>query len=194
MPARRRWKCCRAPKRSMPSSSAKPKRTAVRICRCASASGSILGPAWSAIWDPIVLGDTVNLASRLESRTKDYRIPVVIGSRTAEGAEKNFAVMEIDLIMVEGKKQPEAVFTVLGPAEVQADQRCKDLRDANAQMLARFRNQQWDEAAGLIARCRKFANGFDLSGLYDMYEERIELYRAQPPGADWDGVYEAETK
>jgi hypothetical protein len=46
----------------------------------------------------------------------------------------------------------------------------------------------------LIARCRKFANGFDLSGLYDMYEERIELYRAQPPGADWDGVYEAETK
>jgi adenylate cyclase len=46
----------------------------------------------------------------------------------------------------------------------------------------------------LIARCRKFANGFDLSGLYDMYEERIELYRAQPPAPDWDGVYEAETK
>ena len=139
-----------------------------------------------------VLGDTVNLASRLESRTKDYRIPVVIGSRTAEGAKKNFAVMEIDLIMVKGKKQPEAVFTVLGPAEVQADQRCKDLRDANAQMLARFRNQQWDEAAGLIARCRKFANGFDLSGLYDMYEERIELYRAQPPGADWMGCMRDE--
>jgi len=141
-----------------------------------------------------VLGDTVNLASRLESRTKDYRIPVVIGSRTAEGAKQSFAVMEIDLIMVKGKKQPEAVFTVLGPAEVQADPRCKDLRDANAQMLARFRNQQWDEATGLIARCRKFANGFDLSGLYDMYEERIELYRAQPPGPGWDGVYEAETK
>jgi adenylate cyclase len=102
--------------------------------------------------------------------------------------------MEIDLIMVKGKKQPEAVFTVLGPAEVEADPRCKDLRDANAQMLARFRNQHWDEASGLIARCRKFANGFDLSGLYDMYEERIELYRAQPPGPDWDGVYEAETK
>jgi adenylate cyclase len=141
-----------------------------------------------------VLGDTVNLALRLESRTKDYRIPVVIGSRTAEGAKQNFAVMEIDLIMVKGKKQPEAVFTVLGPAEVQADPRCKDLREANAQMLARFRNQQWDEAAGLIARCRKFANGFDLSGLYDMYEERIALYRAQPPGPHCAGVYEAETK
>ncbi len=141
-----------------------------------------------------VLGDTVNLASRLEGRTKDYRIPVVIGSRTAEGAKQKFAVMEIDLIMVKGKKQPEAVFTVLGHSEVEADPRCQDLREANAQMLGRFRKQQWDDAIDLIARCRKFANGFDLSGLYDMYEERIELYRAQPPGPDWDGVYEAETK
>ena len=141
-----------------------------------------------------VLGDTVNLASRLEGRTKDYRIPVVIGSRTAEGAKQRFAVMEIDLIMVKGKKQPEAVFTVLGRSEVEADPRCQELRATNAQMLGRFRSQQWDGAIELIARCRKFANGFDLSGLYDMYEERIELYRAQPPGPDWDGVYEAETK
>jgi adenylate cyclase len=141
-----------------------------------------------------VLGDTVNLASRLESRTKDYRIPVVIGSRTAEGAQQKFAVMEIDLIKVKGKKQPEAVFTVLGRSEVEADPRCKELREVNAQMLERFCKQEWDGAVGLIARCRKFANGFDLSGLYDMYEERIELYRAEPPGPDWDGVYEAETK
>jgi adenylate cyclase len=141
-----------------------------------------------------VLGDTVNLASRLEGRTKDYRIPIVIGSRTAEGAKQKFAVMEIDLIMVKGKKQPEAVFTVLGRSEVEADPRCKELREVNAQMLGRFRNQHWDEAVELIARCRKYANGFDLSGLYDMYEERIELYRADPPSPDWEGVYEAETK
>ncbi|HYQ07713.1 MAG TPA: adenylate/guanylate cyclase domain-containing protein [Xanthobacteraceae bacterium] len=141
-----------------------------------------------------VLGDTVNLASRLEGRTKYYRIPVVIGSRTAEGAKRKFAVMEIDLIMVKGKKQPEAMFTVLGRSEVEADPRCQELRATNAQMLGRFRKQQWDDAIDLIARCRKFANGFDLSGLYDMYQERIELYRAQPPGSDWDGVYEAETK
>jgi adenylate cyclase len=141
-----------------------------------------------------VLGDTVNLASRLESRTKDYRIPMVIGSRTADGAKKKFSVMEIDLIMVKGKKQPEAVFTVLGRSEVESDPRCRDLREVNAQMLARFRSQQWDEALEMLARCRKFANGFDVPGLYDMYEERIALYRAHPPGADWDGVYEAETK
>jgi adenylate cyclase len=141
-----------------------------------------------------VLGDTVNLASRLEGRTKDYRIPIVIGARTAEGAKRRFAVMEIDLIMVKGKKQPEAVFTVLGRSEVESDPRCRELRELNALMLARFRSQQWDEALQLVARCRKFANGFDLSGLYDMYEERVEAYRAQPPAPNWDGVYEAETK
>ena len=93
-----------------------------------------------------VLGDTVNLASRLESRTKDYRLSMVIGSRTAERAKAKFATMEIDLIQVKGKKQPEVVFTVLGRAEVDDDPRCKELRDLNAAMLASYRKQQWDEA------------------------------------------------
>jgi len=141
-----------------------------------------------------VLGDTVNVASRLESRTKDYRLPLVIGARTAEGAKPKFATMEIDLIQVKGKREPEAVFTVLGRAEAAQDPRTQELRALNAQMLARFRKQDWDGALDLIGRCRKLANGFDVGGLYDMYEERIAAYRADPPGPDWDGVYEAETK
>jgi adenylate cyclase len=141
-----------------------------------------------------VLGDTVNVASRLESRTKDYRLSLVIGSRTAEGAKGKFATMEIDLIQVKGKKQPEAVFTVIGPAEVEQDPRCGELRDLNARMLTSYRKQQWDEALGLINRCRKLANGFEVAGLYDMYVERIEAYRADPPPPDWDGVYEAHSK
>jgi adenylate cyclase len=141
-----------------------------------------------------VLGDTVNFASRLEARTKDYRLPLVIGSRTAEGAKQRFATMEIDLIQVKGKTQPEAVFAVLGRAEVEQDPRCGELRGLNVQMLARFRKQQWDETLDLIDRCRKAADGFDVAGLYDMYLERIETYRADPPGPDWDGVYAAESK
>jgi adenylate cyclase len=141
-----------------------------------------------------VLGDTVNFASRLEARTKDYRLPLVIGSRTAEGAKRKFATMEIDLIQVKGKKQPEAVFAVLGRVEVEQDPRCGELRELNAQMLARFRKQQWDETLKVIERCRKVADGFDVAGLYDMYEERIDVYRTEPPGPDWEGVYEAESK
>jgi adenylate cyclase len=141
-----------------------------------------------------VLGDTVNVASRLEARTKDYRLPLVIGSRTAEMAKGKFATMEIDLIQVKGKTQPEAVFTVLGRSEVDQDPRCRELRELNAQMLAYYRKRDWDAALGLIARCRKAAESFDAAGLYDMYEERIASYRADPPGPDWDGVYEAESK
>jgi adenylate cyclase len=141
-----------------------------------------------------VLGDTVNVASRLEARTKDYRLPLVIGSRTAERAKEKFATMEIDLIQVKGKKQPEAVFTVLGRTEVEQDPRCRELRDLNAGMLACYRKQQWDEALELINRCRKAATGFEVDGLYDMYVERIETYRADPPPPEWDGVYEAESK
>jgi adenylate cyclase len=141
-----------------------------------------------------VLGDTVNLASRLESRTKDYRLSLVIGSRTAERAKEKFSTMEIDLIQVKGKKQPEVVFTVLGRAEVAEDPRCGELRDLNAQMLAAYRKQQWDEAERLIERCRKVAGGFGVDGLYEMYMERIAVYRAEPPPPDWTGVYEAESK
>jgi adenylate cyclase len=141
-----------------------------------------------------VLGDTVNVASRLEARTKDYRLPLVIGSRTAERAKDKFSTMEIDLIQVKGKKQPEAVFTVLGRAELEQDPHCRELRELNAQMLAAYRKQQWDDALELIERCRKAANGIEVSGLYDMYVERIATYRADPPPPDWDGVYEAETK
>jgi adenylate cyclase len=141
-----------------------------------------------------VLGDTVNFASRLEARTKDYRLPLVVGSRTAEGARQKFATMEIDLIQVKGKTQPEVVFAVLGRIEVERDPRCGELRELNAQMLGRFRKQEWDAALSLIDRCRKIAGGFETAGLYDMYMERIETYRADPPGPDWDGVYEAESK
>ncbi|MDE1971586.1 MAG: adenylate/guanylate cyclase domain-containing protein [Hyphomicrobiales bacterium] len=141
-----------------------------------------------------VLGDTVNLASRLESRTKDYRLSMVIGSRTAEKAREKFATMEIDLIQVKGKKQPEVVHTVLGPAALADDPRCRELQNLNAQMLAAYRKQQWDEAIRLSDRCRKLANSFGVDGLYDMYAERIDAYRADPPGPDWNGVYEAESK
>jgi adenylate cyclase len=141
-----------------------------------------------------VLGDTVNLASRLESRTKDYRLSLVIGARTAEEASKKFATMEIDLIQVKGKKQPETVFTVLGPAEIGQDPRCRELREVQAELLAHYRKQDWDGTLSLMDRCRKLAENFGAAGLYDMYEERIAAYRVDPPGPDWNGVYEAESK
>ena len=89
---------------------------------------------------------------------------------------------------------PEAVFAVLGRAQVEQDPRCQELCELNASMIVSYRKQEWDKALDLINRCREPANRLNVAGLYDMYVERIASYRADPPPADWDGVYEAESK
>jgi adenylate cyclase len=141
-----------------------------------------------------VLGDTVNVASRLEARTKDYRIPIVIGAQTEQQAKEKFATIEIDRIQVKGKSEPETVFTVLGHAELRQDPNFQDLRELTAGMLRFYREQDWTRALEAIERCRKAGEGFGIAALYDMYAERIEAFRRTPPPPDWNGVYEAESK
>src|SRR5258708_4750181 len=141
-----------------------------------------------------VLGDTVNVASRLEARTKDYRIPIVIGARTEQLAKEKFATMEIDRIQVKGKTEPETVFTVLVRAELAHDSNFRELRELAASMLEPYRAQDWTRALERIELCRKAAERFGVGALYDMYAERIEAFRHDPPPPDWNGVYEAESK
>jgi adenylate cyclase len=141
-----------------------------------------------------VLGDTVNVASRLEARTKDYRIPIVIGAGTEQNAKEKFATIEIDRIQVKGKTQPETVFTVLGHAELAHDPNFQELRELTARMLRYYREQDWTQALATIELCRKAAERFGIGALYDTYAERIEAFRHNPPPADWNGVYEAESK
>jgi adenylate cyclase len=141
-----------------------------------------------------VLGDTVNVASRLEARTKDYRIPIVIGEGTAKKAKERFATMEIDRIQVKGKTQPETVFTVLGRAELGRDPNFLELQELTTKMLRYYREQNWTQALDTIEPCRKAAEGFGVGALYLMYAERIEAFRHNPPPLDWNGVYEAESK
>jgi adenylate cyclase len=141
-----------------------------------------------------VLGDTVNVASRLEARTKDYRIPIVIGAQTEQQAKEKFATMEIDRIQVKGKTEPETVFTVLGHAELRQDPNFQQLRDLTAGMLRSYREQDWKQALEAMEFCRKTGERFGIAALYDMYAERIEAFRRTPPPPDWNGVYEAESK
>jgi adenylate cyclase len=141
-----------------------------------------------------VLGDTVNVASRLEARTKDYGVPIVIGAQTEQQAKEKFATIEIDRIQVKGKSEPETVFTVLGHAELRQDPNFHDLRELTAGMLRSYREQDWTRALEAIERCRKAGERFGIAALYDMYAERIEAFRRTPPPPDWNGVHEAESK
>jgi adenylate cyclase len=141
-----------------------------------------------------VLGDPVNLASRLEGQSKNYGVPIILGSKTASGLRDKFAVLELDCITVKGKTEPESVYTVLGRADVAGSERFGRLNHTVAEMLARFRQQDFAGAADSIARCREIDDGFGLGHLLDLYAERIRVFLQNPPPPDWNGVVVLESK
>jgi adenylate cyclase len=143
-------------------------------------------------FDYSVLGDDVNLASRLEGQSKTYGVNIVIGENT-QAQVNGFAVIELDLIKVKGKTRPVRIYGLLGdPAKAQ-DPAFKTFAERHAAMIAAYRAQAWDEAEAVAADCRARAAGA-LDGLYDLYAERIADFRASPPGPHWDGVYVATSK
>ena len=141
-----------------------------------------------------VLGDPVNLASRLEGQSKNYGVPIIIGSKTASGLRDKFAILELDCITVKGKTEPEFVFTVLGRADVAGSERFGQLHHTIAEMLNRFRRQDFAGAADSIARCREIDDGFGLGHLLDLYSDRIRIFLENPPPADWNGVFVLDSK
>jgi adenylate cyclase len=149
-------------------------------------------------FDYSVLGDNVNLASRLEGQSKTYGVTIVLGESTASAAG-NFAIVELDLIKVKGKQQAVRIFTLMGDAEVAAQPWFAELKKEHAAMLEAYRAQKWDVAETKIASCRGIVTGKpglipELNGLYDLYAERIAEFRANPPGEAWNGVYVATSK
>lgn len=141
-----------------------------------------------------VLGDPVNLASRLEGQSKTYGLPIILGSKTATVLRDKFAVLELDYITVKGKTEPESVFTILGRSDVAGSERFERLHRTVGEMLLRFRKRDFAGAAEAILRCRKLDDGFGLNSLFDLYSERIRLFEQNPPPPDWNGVVVLENK
>lgn len=139
-----------------------------------------------------VLGDTVNIASRLESLSPAYGVDLVIGEETASGASE-FALLELDRVRVKGKILPIHIYTGLGDRSVATTPEFQKLRETQDRLLAHYRAKEWDQAEAALAECRASAPE-TLNGLYNLYARRIGEYRLTPPPADWDGVYEAKTK
>lgn len=136
-----------------------------------------------------VMGDAVNLGSRLEGITKVYGVGIAVGVATRLQAPE-FAWRELDLVRVKGKNEPVAIFEPLGkPAEL-AGEVLEELAQWEA-ALAQVRAQQWEAAGQAIAA---LAARHPERGLYALYLERIAYYRAHPPGADWDGVTTFDSK
>jgi adenylate cyclase len=136
-----------------------------------------------------VMGDAVNLGSRLEGITKVYGVGIAVGEATRLAAPE-FVYRELDLVRVKGKNEPVAIFEPLGkPADV--GPAVLDELAAWDAALARVRAQDWDAAESAIAALHA---AHPQRALYALYLERIARWRAEPPGAGWDGVTTFDTK
>jgi adenylate cyclase len=145
-------------------------------------------------FDYSVLGDSVNLASRLEGQCKSYGLPIIIGSKTAEVAKNRFAILELDFIAVKGKKEPELAYAIVGREEMAKSGRFQSWRELNLRMLACYRKRDWTAALVAIEEGRAADGENRFKTLYQIYFDRIHAFQITPPPDDWNGAYALETK
>ncbi|MDD5218442.1 MAG: adenylate/guanylate cyclase domain-containing protein [Candidatus Omnitrophica bacterium] len=145
-------------------------------------------------FDYSALGDTVNLASRIEALCKTYGTDILIGENTNREL-KDFAALELDWIRVKGKTQPVRIFALLGDPKVKESTAFQAFEAKQQEMLAAYRLQKWDDAECGIGACEKLSAGFpSLGNYYDFYRDRIRANRNSQLPPDWDGVFIATTK
>ncbi|WP_299472384.1 adenylate/guanylate cyclase domain-containing protein [uncultured Roseibium sp.] len=144
-------------------------------------------------FDYSVLGDSVNLAARLEGQTKTYGVTILIGNNTAHKVMDLFALVEADLIRVKGKKEPERIYCLLGDMDLALKNSFAIQKASFEKMLQNYRAQNWDTALSHCDDVQKDREN-ELSRLAETFRLRIEAFKKTPPPAEWDGVFVAETK
>jgi adenylate cyclase len=130
-----------------------------------------------------VMGDPVNVASRLEGRTKSYGVGVLVGEAT-RAQVKDVVFREVDRIKVKGKDEAVTVYEPLG-LEAEVDRKLQDELKLWNQVLRAYRAQQWDPVEVGLLNLQRMNPG---CGLYALYADRIAGMRRSPPPAGWDGV------
>jgi adenylate cyclase len=137
-----------------------------------------------------VIGDTVNLASRLESINKLYGTSIILSEETYRLAQQAIEARELDLITVAGKTEPVRIYEAMGRAgELKPEQ--SKLRDEFASGLAAYRRQDWDAAQTHFEGC---LDTVVEDGPAQIFLERVGLLRGSPPPADWNGIWHLSEK
>ena len=132
-----------------------------------------------------VLGDAVNLGSRLEGSTKYYGIDLLVGAKTMTATSETFTFREIDLVRVKGKSQAIKVYEPVGYKDKADENTLAELQSYHA-CLGDYRAQNWEKArSGFNHLSQTYGNRH----IYDIYLQRIATLAINRPGSDWDGVY-----
>ncbi|MGZ5790636.1 MAG: CHASE2 domain-containing protein [Croceibacterium sp.] len=140
-----------------------------------------------------LIGDTVNVASRLEGLTKLYGVPIVVGSALAAHLE-GFALLELDRVRVVGRDAPETIFALVGDETVAGSAEFQTLAAAQQAFLRAYRAADWPEAERRLGELAAGYAAHGFASLGDRWRERLAALRADPPGPGWDGVYQATEK
>ena len=136
-----------------------------------------------------VMGDAVNLASRLEGLTKEYGVGILVSENIVKAAP-SFLYREIDKVRVKGKLEGIAIFEPLGRQSELGPEALQEV-DRFHKALGSYRSQRWDDAEKLL---KNLAYAAPESKLYKLYLERVAHFRRTPPPANWDGVFVFTTK
>jgi adenylate cyclase len=136
-----------------------------------------------------VMGDNVNLASRLEGLTKEYGVRILISEATYLAVCNDYVCRELDRIKVKGKKQAVKIYELVGPAS--KHQECAGLLGGFADALSAYREQRWPEAAAMFAR---LLEQYPADGPTQVFLQRSRELMQASPAAEWDGVFVMKTK
>lgn len=141
-------------------------------------------------FDYTVMGDNVNLGSRLEGINKQYGTNIIISESTFEAAKDDIIAREMDSVRVKGKREPVKIYELLGKGA--GSNGAGELIQSFEQGIVQYKAQKWDEAIATFEKVRGDLKPGDFAS--GMYIDRCVAMRQDPPGEDWDGVFTMTTK